>query len=37
VTNRIEECGVILGIQVLDHVIIGDGSYYSFKDKGLME
>ncbi len=37
VTGRISECGSILGIEVLDHVIIGDGRYFSFKDKGLMK
>ncbi len=32
-TQRLEECGNILGIRVLDHIIIGDGKYISFKDK----
>lgn len=34
ITNRIIECGKIIGIKVLDHVIIGDGNYLSFKEKG---
>lgn len=36
VTKRISEGGKILGIEILDHVIIGDGNYFSFKDEGLM-
>lgn len=35
-TNRLEECGKILGITVLDHIIIGDGVFYSFKEEGLL-
>ena len=33
VTDRLIECGEILGIEVLDHIIVGEG-YYSFKEKG---
>lgn len=32
-TARLQEAGHILGIQVLDHVIIGDGRYVSFADE----
>jgi len=35
-TNRLDECGKILGIRVLDHIIIGDGVYFSFKEEGLI-
>ena len=28
------ECGDILGIRVLDHIIIGDGVYSSLKEEG---
>jgi len=31
VTKRIKEAGDILGIEVLDHIIIGDGCYKSLK------
>jgi len=34
ITNRIIECGKIIGIKVLDHIIIGNGNYLSFKEKG---
>jgi len=36
VTQRLCETGRILGISVLDHIIIGDGTYISFKEKGLI-
>ena len=35
-TNRLDECGKILGIKVLDHIIIGDSCFYSFKEEGLI-
>lgn len=35
VTKRLKEAGDILGIELLDHVIIGDSKYLSLKDKGL--
>ena len=34
-TRRLVNAGDILGIKVLDHVIIGNGVYVSFKEKGL--
>ncbi len=33
-TNRLVKAGKTLGIVVLDHIIIGDGSYASFRDMG---
>ena len=36
ITNRIKECGRILGIELLDHVIIGDDKYSSLKEKGII-
>ena len=37
VTRRLIEAGRIIGIEVLDHVVIGDGGkYVSFREKGLM-
>lgn len=35
-TKRLVEAGEILGIQVLDHIIIGDGKYISLKKSNLM-
>ena len=35
-TARLQEAGDILGVQVLDHLIIGDGRYVSFADEGWM-
>lgn len=36
ITQRLKEAGTILGIQVLDHVIIGNEKYISLKDKGVV-
>ncbi|MFV8828758.1 RadC family protein [Alkalihalobacterium sp. APHAB7] len=36
VTKRLGECGKILGIELLDHVIIGDRTYISLKEKGYL-
>lgn len=36
ITKRLIESGEILGIEVLDHVIIGDGNYYSLKENSLI-
>ncbi len=35
ITRRLKEAGEILGIKVLDHIIIGDGEYLSFVERGL--
>lgn len=34
ITNRMVEAGKILGVQVLDHIIIGRPRYSSLKEKG---
>jgi DNA repair protein RadC len=34
ITLRLAEGGRLLGIAVLDHIIIGQGDYYSFADEG---
>lgn len=36
VTERLVRAGEIVGITVLDHVIIGDKTYYSFKENALI-
>lgn len=36
ITRRFEKCGRILGIEVVDHIIIGDGSYRSMKESGYL-
>jgi len=37
-TERLVEAGKLLGIEILDHVIVGDGTtaYYSFADQGAL-
>ncbi|HBC91770.1 MAG TPA: hypothetical protein DCZ10_02395 [Pelotomaculum sp.] len=37
ITSRLREVGKIVGIDVLDHIIIGDNRFTSFKAKGLIE
>ncbi|MCF6138098.1 RadC family protein [Pseudalkalibacillus berkeleyi] len=34
VTQRLTECGKIMGIDLLDHIIIGDQKFVSLKEKG---
>ena len=36
VTARMVEAGEIIGIEVLDHIVIGDGRYASLRERGLM-
>lgn len=36
ITARIKEAGLLTDIPLLDHIIIGDNSYFSFKESGLM-
>ena len=36
VTKRIKECGNIMGIELLDHIIIGDNKYISLKERGYL-
>ena len=35
-TRRLVKAGELLGIKVLDHIIIGEGQYTSFADRGLI-
>ncbi|MBA2534810.1 MAG: hypothetical protein H0V21_07350, partial [Rubrobacter sp.] len=35
VTGRLKEAARIIGIEVLDHVILGDG-YFSMKEHGIL-
>ncbi|HAR84641.1 MAG TPA: hypothetical protein DCR69_02835 [Clostridium sp.] len=36
ITKRLKECGTLLGIEVLDHIIIGNKAYISLKEKGII-
>ena len=36
ITNKIKEVSVLVDIPLLDHIIIGDNRYISFKQKGLL-
>lgn len=36
ITLRIKQCGDLMGIGLLDHIIIGNNSYVSLKEKGII-
>ena len=36
ITRRLKECGEMLAIRVLDHVILDHEKFFSFSDKGLL-
>ncbi len=36
VTRRLCEAGRLLGIEVLDHIVVGDNKYVSFREKSLL-
>lgn len=36
ITKRLVDSGHIMGIEVLDHLVLGDGRYVSMKEQGLM-
>jgi DNA repair protein RadC len=35
-TRRLVQAGILVGIEVLDHLVIGHGTYVSLKSRGLM-
>jgi DNA repair protein RadC len=35
-TRRFAKCGELVGIPLLDHVVIGEGSYHSLKESGVL-
>lgn len=37
ITNAVKAAGDILGVPLMDHLIIGDGTYYSFKESCLLD
>ena len=36
ITRRLKEIGDLFGIKVLDHIILGHETYFSFSDRGLL-
>ena len=36
-TRTLEEAGKTLGIPLMDHIVIGDGRYYSFREHGELD
>ena len=35
-TRRVAESGNLIGIQLLDHIVIGDNNFCSFKKEGML-
>ena len=35
-TKKMKAAGITLDLPVLDHIIVGDGNYYSFADEGIL-
>ncbi|MGC9054621.1 MAG: JAB domain-containing protein, partial [Candidatus Hydrogenedens sp.] len=35
ITKQLKDAGAIIGVQLLDHIIFGDGKYVSLKERGL--
>jgi DNA repair protein RadC len=36
ITKKLVESGKILGVEVIDHIIVGKNNFYSFREKGLI-
>ena len=36
ITKKIKDCGILLDVAVLDHIIVGDDRFYSFADEGAL-
>lgn len=36
ITRRIQEAGALIGIELLDHIIIGNNCYISFREEGML-
>lgn len=36
ITRRLKEAGELMGVKVLDHIIIGDGTFLSFVSQGML-
>lgn len=36
ITRRLKEAGELMGLKVLDHIIVGEGEYLSFVERGFL-
>lgn len=36
ITRRLKEAGELMGVRILDHIIIGDGTFLSFVAQGML-
>ncbi|MBU5363701.1 DNA repair protein [Enterococcus raffinosus] len=32
-TERVQECGAMMGIELLDHIIVGETKYFSLREE----
>ncbi|WP_372481137.1 JAB domain-containing protein [Clostridium tagluense] len=37
IIHRLKECGKLLAIELLDHIIIGDKIFLSLKERGILQ
>lgn len=37
ITRRVAQAGALVGIDLLDHIVIGNNTYYSFREERLLE
>ena len=37
ITERVYTCGELLGVKLLDHIVIGDQKYISFREQGMLD
>jgi DNA repair protein RadC len=35
-TQRLVAAGVLMGIDVIDHIVLGDAQYCSFRERGIL-
>ena len=35
-TRKVREAGELLGIMLIDHIVVGNGNYYSFLERGTL-
>jgi DNA repair protein RadC len=36
-TKRFEKIGIVMDIKLIEHIILGENEYFSFKDEGLLD
>ncbi|MFR4753868.1 MAG: JAB domain-containing protein, partial [Enterococcus raffinosus] len=36
-TERVRECGAMMGIELLDHIIVGETKYFSLREENYLK